>query len=217
MLDPTFYWMPGVKRDIGRCLDFAVRQPPSNPDEWKSEFQRGMAMICANPGSNPPEIKLVHPRWRLRRYGTGHTLIVYAYLRSRDPRSPSIVVVVAVRYVRQACESETGVIGPLTESDETDDPGNWDCITDPDDDIDWDEVVAAIEEDEDSEELAFNSADYPTEEAAMHALRAFIHEIFEEAERDAALDPALDASGQTGHRKGDQFHSSADLGKAAGS
>ena len=98
-------------------------------------------------------------------------------------------------------------MNPSPRADETDDAGSWDCITDPDDDVDWEEVVAAIEEDEDSEELAFNSADYPTEEEAMHALRAFIHEIFEEVERDAALEPALDASGQTGHRKGAQFHS----------
>jgi hypothetical protein len=214
MLDPTFYWMPGVKRDIGRCLDFAARQPQANPDDWKSNMQRGIAKICANPGSNPPEIKLVHPRWRLRRCGTGHTLIVYAYLSSRDPRSPSIVVVVAVRYMRQASESETPMMDPSPRADETEDAGGWDCITDSDDDVDWDEVVAAIEEDEDSEELAFNSADYPTEEEAMHALRAFIHEIFEEVERDAALESALDASGQTGHRKGAQFHSSAALGKA---
>jgi hypothetical protein len=84
---------------------------------------------------------------------------------------------------------------------------NPDCVIDHEDDVDWDEVVGAIEEDEDSEELAFNSAEYPTEEEAMHALRAFIHEIFEDVERDAGLDSALDASGQTGHRKGAQFHS----------
>ena len=67
---------------------------------------------------------------------------------------------------------------------------------------------------EESGELAFNSADYATEEEAMHALRAFIHEIFEEVERDAASDPALDAPRQTGHQKGAELHSSAGLGKA---
>jgi hypothetical protein len=217
VLDPTFYWMPGVRRDIDRCLDFAARQPQGSPDERKSDIQRAVATICANPDSNPPEVKLIHPRWRLRRYRAAHTLIVYAYLSSMDPGSPGIVVIVAVRHLRVACESETTVMDPVPKADDPDDPGTWDCITDPEDDIDWDEIVAAIEEDENSEELAFNSADYATEREAMHALSAFIHEIFEEVERDAASDPALDAPGQTGHQKGAELHSPAALGKAAGS
>jgi hypothetical protein len=114
-------------------------------------------------------------------------------------------------------ESETTVTTFVPNPDDPDDYEMADSTLDEEDEIHWDEVAAAIEEDGDSEELAFNSADYPTEEEATAALRAFIHEIFEEVERDAALDPALDAPGQTGHQKGTQLHSSAALGKAAGS
>jgi hypothetical protein len=114
-------------------------------------------------------------------------------------------------------ESETTVTNFVPNPDDPDDYEMSECPADEEDEIDWDEVVAAIEEDSDSEELAFNSADYPTEVEAMVALRAFIHEIFEEVERDAALDSALDAPGQTGHKKGTQLHPSAALGKTEGS
>ena len=53
---------------------------------------------------------------------------------------------------------------------------------------DW-EIVAAIEEDADSEELVFNSADYATKEEAMVVLHSFIHEIFEVMKHDFASLP----------------------------
>jgi hypothetical protein len=213
--------MPGVERDIGRCLDFACGQPQGNAGELKSEIQRGVAWICAKPHTNRPELKLADPGWWLRRYKAAHTLIVYAYIPPTGPRSRGVVILVAVRYMRVASpsvESETAVTNFVPTPDEPDFSDISGCSTVyEEDEIDWDEVVAAVEEDGNSEELAFNSAEYATEEAAMHALRAFIHEIFEEVERDAASDPALDAAGQTGYPKGTHLHSPAALGKASGS
>jgi hypothetical protein len=212
--------MPGVERDIGRCLDFACYQPQGNPGALKTDIQRAVAWICANPGANRPELKVPDALWWLRRYKAAHVLIVYAYLPPQRGRPQDVIILVAVRYMRVATpnvESETTVTTFVPNPDDPDDYEMADSTLDEEDEIHWDEVAAAIEEDGDSEELAFNSADYPTEEEATAALRAFIHEIFEEVERDAALDPALDAPGQTGHQKGTQLHSSAALGKAAGS
>jgi hypothetical protein len=198
VLDPIVYWMPGVERDIGRCLDFACSQPQGNPGDWKSDIQRGVAWICANPGANRPELKLVDPGWWLRRYKAAHILIVYAYIPPTGSRSPGVIILVAVRYMRAASptvESEIAVTNFVPNPDDPEYSEMSDCTLDEEDEIDWDDIAAATEEDEESGELAFNSADYATEEEAMNALRAFIHEIFEEVERDAASDPALDATG----------------------
>jgi hypothetical protein len=212
--------LPAVERDIGRCLDFACNQPQGNPGDLKTDIQRAVAWICANPGANRPELKVPDALWWLRRYTAAHVLIVYAYLPPEQGRPQGVIIFVAVRYMRVASpnvESETTVTNFVPNPDDPDDYEMSECTADEEDEIDWDEVVAAIEEDSDSEELAFNSADYPTEVEAMVALRAFIHEIFEEVERDAALDSALDAPGQTGHKKGTQLHPSAALGKTEGS
>jgi hypothetical protein len=220
VLDPIVYWMPGVERDIGRCLDFACNQPRGSSGDVKIDVQRAVAWICANPGANRPEFKAVDAGWWLRRHNAAHILIVYAYLPPTGGRPRGVIILVAVRYMRVASlnvESETTVTNFVPNPDDPDDYDLSDCTLDREDQIDWDEIVAATEEKENSEELAFNSADYATEEEAIVALRAFIHEIFEEVERDAASDPALDASGQTGHQKGAQLRSSAALGKAAGS
>ena len=123
-----------------------------------------------------------------------------------------------MRVASPTVESETAVTNVVATPDDPDFSDMSGCSTlDEEDEIDWDEIVAAIEEDGNSEELAFNSADYPTEVEAMVALRAFIHAIFEEVDRDAALDLALDAPGQTVHKEGTQLHPSAALGKTEGS
>jgi hypothetical protein len=71
----------------------------------------------------------------------------------------------------------------------------WTCIIDHEDDIDWDNIVANAQEDEKSGKLAFNSEDYATDEEAMQAMRAWLHEKFERGKRNAAAEHTLDASG----------------------
>lgn len=62
--------------------------------------------------------------------------------------------------------------------------------------IDWDEIIATTQDDELAGRYAYNSDDYPTEEAAAEALKQHIHAIFEEVLREeAAAKAALDASG----------------------
>jgi len=57
------------------------------------------------------------------------------------------------------------------------DPNNLDPLDEEDrklddtsDGIDWDDIIATIQDDCDAGRFTFNSADYPTDEAAMVAL-----------------------------------------------
>src|SRR5882724_977217 len=52
--------------------------------------------------------------------------------------------------------------------------------------IDWDEILATTQDDFEAGRFWFNSADYPTQAEAMAALRALIHSVVEEVEREAA-------------------------------
>jgi hypothetical protein len=86
----------------------------------------------------------------------------------------------------------------MTHKDQVDELENdrkWECIIDHEDDIDWDNIAATTEEDFKAGRFAFNGADYPTQEGAMIAMNALIHEIAEQVERDAASNPTLDAQG----------------------
>jgi hypothetical protein len=49
-----------------------------------------------------------------------------------------------------------------------------------------DDTPIDLDFEEDGEEPAFNSADYPTEEAVREAMRKFMDDILEEVRRDAA-------------------------------
>jgi hypothetical protein len=53
-------------------------------------------------------------------------------------------------------------------------------------DVDWDEIIATTEDDFRAGRFAFNSADYPSHEAAMEAMRKLIHDIFEKVLRENA-------------------------------
>ena len=57
-----------------------------------------------------------------------------------------------------------------------------------------DDTPIDLDFEEDGEELAFNSADYPTEEAAMEGLRKLLRGILEEVRRDAAAEDQLQAA-----------------------
>lgn len=78
---------------------------------------------------------------------------------------------------------------------DSDDMETWDCIIDHEDDIDWENIIATTEDDFKAGRYAFNSADYATDEEAMAAMRALIHEITERALKSVASDPSLDAEG----------------------
>ena len=49
--------------------------------------------------------------------------------------------------------------------------------------IDWDEIIATTQDDFLARRFAFNSADYPTHEEAMAAMRRWFESIAEEVER----------------------------------
>jgi hypothetical protein len=59
--------------------------------------------------------------------------------------------------------------------------------------IDWEEIILTTQEDFEAGRYSFNSEDYATHEEAMAAMRAWIHSIAEEVEREAASIPPLDA------------------------
>jgi hypothetical protein len=52
--------------------------------------------------------------------------------------------------------------------------------------IDWEEIMLTTQEDYEAGRYSFNSQDYATHEEAMAAMRALIHSIAEEVEREAA-------------------------------
>ena len=67
------------------------------------------------------------------------------------------------------------------------------ALDDLSDGIDWDEIIATTQPDWEAGRFAFDSADYPTDEAAMAAMWEFICAVGKEA-REAAAATALDAT-----------------------
>lgn len=81
------------------------------------------------------------------------------------------------------------------------DPNNLDPIDeearkhdDTSDGIDWDEIIATTQDDFLARRFAFNSADYPTHEEAMAAMRRWLESIAEEVERESASAPPFHAA-----------------------
>jgi hypothetical protein len=68
-------------------------------------------------------------------------------------------------------------------------------LDDTSDGIDWDEITATTEPDCEAGRFTFNSADYPTDEAAMAAFEKYIHSIFETVLREIAPRASVDAPG----------------------
>lgn len=65
-----------------------------------------------------------------------------------------------------------------------------------DDHIDYDAIHASTQPDEDAGRFAFNSEEYPTDEAASEALRTLIHTICEGALREVAAGTAVRTEGR---------------------
>ena len=61
--------------------------------------------------------------------------------------------------------------------------------------IDWDEILATTQDDFLAGRFSYNSADYATQAEADAALRAWLHAIVEEVEREAASLSPRDAAG----------------------
>jgi len=74
-------------------------------------------------------------------------------------------------------------------------PETWDC----EDAIDWDNLLASTEADDEAGRYAFNSEDYPTHEEAMKALWNWIHSIAEEVRRRVASEASSDVAGRKGY------------------
>jgi hypothetical protein len=88
---------------------------------------------------------------------------------------------------------------PYNKIDVPDDPETLNRTIAHDDDIDWGDIVATAEADDDAGPYAFNSADYPTHDEAMKALWNWIHSIAEEVRRRVASDASLDVAGRKGY------------------
>jgi hypothetical protein len=67
-------------------------------------------------------------------------------------------------------------------------------LDDTSDGIDWDEITATTQPDFEAGRFAFNSADYPTEEAAMAAMHEFMQSVLDEVLRGIAARNSLDAA-----------------------
>jgi hypothetical protein len=65
---------------------------------------------------------------------------------------------------------------------------------DTSDGIDWDEIIATTQDDFEAGRFWYNSADYATQEEADAALRALIHSVVEEVEREIASASPSDAA-----------------------
>ena len=62
-------------------------------------------------------------------------------------------------------------------------------IDDDLDGIDWDEIIATTQADFLAGRFAFNSADYPTDEAAMAALDRWLDDAFQKVLSETAISP----------------------------
>jgi len=99
---PILHWMPRVRTDIKRCIDFVRRQPWGKPRDRKLDIRRGIAKVCTYPEDNRAELRLPESGLWLRRCRAAQFVIVYAYLASREPSLPDVVSIRAVRHVRVA-------------------------------------------------------------------------------------------------------------------
>jgi len=61
-------------------------------------------------------------------------------------------------------------------------------------DVDWDEIMATTQDDFLTNRFAFNSADYPSDEAAMAAMTQILDDILEEVLRESTAVHPLDAA-----------------------
>jgi hypothetical protein len=57
--------------------------------------------------------------------------------------------------------------------------------------IDWDDIIATTQDDFLAGRFCYNSADYATHEEAMAALKAWIHGIVEDVDRELASEPGV--------------------------
>jgi hypothetical protein len=64
---------------------------------------------------------------------------------------------------------------------------------DPDDGMDWEEIILSTQEDFEAGRYSYNSADYATQEEADAALDAWLDAIVEKVEREAAAISSRDA------------------------
>lgn len=101
MSDPILHWMPRVKQDIDRCLNFIARQPWGRPDDREADIYRGIAAACAHPKLNRAEVRRPDTGLWLRCCRAAQFVIVYAYIEARDQSLPSVVSIRAVRHVRE--------------------------------------------------------------------------------------------------------------------
>lgn len=192
MLSRLVQCMPRVRRDIKRCRDRVAGQPGGQVQDCELEIQRGIDDIRADPEGSRPEARLPDSPWCLRRRQAGQFVIVYVFLPTWDPRVPSVVIIRAIKHGRVP-DTFHGV-NELSTLDTPEDQEAQCHIIEPEDDIDWDEIIATTEADDRAGRYAFDSANYATDEESMTALWSWIQSIAEEGRRRVAADPSYDAA-----------------------
>jgi hypothetical protein len=99
---PTLHWMPRAKLDIKKELNFIRRQPWGKPEDRELDIWRGVQNVLAHPEGARRERYLPRKKLWLRRGKAAQFVIVYALLPPKDPKSPGVVSIRAVRHRREA-------------------------------------------------------------------------------------------------------------------
>ena len=97
---PYLHWMPRVRSDIRRCLDFIARQPWGKRCDREREIYEGIWEIRMAPEHHKVIVRRPSDGVELRRYNAGQFAIIYAYLRPNAKFPLGVVSIRAVRHVR---------------------------------------------------------------------------------------------------------------------
>jgi plasmid stabilization system protein ParE len=98
----NIHWTPRAETEVDECIDFICRQPRGKPEDRELDIEQAIDEIRAYPEDNRPERYVPDTRLWLRRCEAAQLVIVYAYLRAKDPALPGTVGIRAVRHMRVA-------------------------------------------------------------------------------------------------------------------
>lgn len=142
MSDLLLHWMPRVSRDIDDCIAFVGRQSWGKPQDRTADIYRGIDAVCAHPERRPRELHRPESGLWLRRRRVAQFVIVYAYIPAKGAGQPNIVSIRAVKHGSVANVFD-GVREPQVRSSIG--TRKSDCIIDHEDDVDWNNIIPALE------------------------------------------------------------------------
>ena len=93
---------PAANSDIESCVEFVARNPWGKPRDRGRDIWRAIAHALERPGSNRILVWRDPPGIHLRRINAAQFVVIYAWLRAKDPSAPSVVSIRAVRHRRIA-------------------------------------------------------------------------------------------------------------------